>query len=196
METAYNSPNIDTNSLLLARGVGGYGYGGLGGGVGGAGYTNLTSLQHGQNCISQKIEDNGGFTRDTMALNVKNISDNFESVNRSAQFTSVKDGQFQSELRTNDRLLALQMEMNSNARAADKCCCDTQKAIAEAAAAAAKCCCDAQLQACKDHADLKATVILENSATRELIRGDALAAANARIVQLETINALSGRHHG
>lgn len=64
----------------------------------------------------------------------------------------------------------------------------------------AECCCKQSLQACKDHADLKATIISESNATRALsleIEGranvSALAAANAKITQLETINALSQR---
>ena len=53
----------------------------------------------------------------------------------------------------------------------------------------------AQLAAAKDHAELQALIIKENSATRELMRGDALAAANAKIIQLETINALADKGH-
>lgn len=70
---------------------------------------------------------------------------------------------------------------------------DIERLVVDNAKEAARCCCDAQLLAQKNACELKALVISENSATRELIRGDALIAANAKIAFLETVAALSGK---
>lgn len=110
------------------------------------------------------------------------------------QFGRVNDNQFRAELRGADQLNALSREINQNAREMDKCCCDIQKAVAEAAKEQAKCCCEAQLQQCKDTAALSALIIKENSETRALMNSTALDAANAKIIQLETINALRPVH--
>jgi hypothetical protein len=193
MENGYNG-GIDTNSLLLARGVGGYGYGGFGGG--GSGY--------GGGILTAEAMANGTATKEAIDCGIRQfdsglnrVSDQAEEGRRSAQFTSlidksgndtnrVTDNQFRAELRGSDQHAAIVSEMNANARISAQCCCDTQKAISDAAAAAALCCCDAKLEACKSHADLKAEIIAQNSLTREQIRGDALGAANAELTSLKT----------
>lgn len=187
-------------------GRGGYG-GGLWGGGGdmlGAGnsvlaadaHANGTATKEAVNCNSQKIEDQADFTRDIISSDMAGIRQSFENQTRTSEFASIRDGQFRTELRSSDQhaenLKAIaDIEFRSLDRQRD-----IESLIIQNAKDAAKCCCDAKLQSCKDTAEVKALVIAENSATRELIRGDALAAANARITQLETINALQSNGHG
>ncbi len=181
-------------------GRGGYGGGGggqWGGGYGGGGHGPFASptsnavrieAHAAQNAASiENLLDQNQFaaTNNNITNGNNRLTDaNNINVNR------VSDQQFRAELRNSDQHNEIIREMNANARAADKCCCDTQKAIAEAAKDAAKCCCDATLEACKNTAALLA----DGALTRSLMTTTALDAANAKIVQLETINALSKRH--
>lgn len=203
------SGQIGVNDLLLARGVGGYGgFGGFGGygtgmgmgihGANGAYGTGANAVRIEAHARSHDAGLENLLDQNQFAVTNGNITEGFNraSDSRAANVARVADNQFRAELRQTDGMNVMFREMAANARDMDKCCCDTQKAIAQAAKEAAQCCCDAKLEGCKNTADLKATIISENSATRELIRGDALAAANAKIIQLETINALSRGHHG
>jgi hypothetical protein len=115
--------------------------------------------------------------------------------NMSANVGRIADQVTNQEFRNGDRLRDLDKTIAANAAIAAKDSCETQKSIAEAAKEAAACCCAAQLAACKAHAELMASVIKENSETRALMSSTALDSANARIIQLETIDALR-RHHG
>ena len=190
---------VDTNSLLLARGVGGgYGMGGFGGSYGGGmgSFASPSANAVRINKTDQNVENQADCTRMAMGLGMDRISDQAEEGRRSAQFTSLKDSQFQAELRNSDRLRDIEREINTNARAADKCCCDVQAAIANAACAAAKCCCDAQLEAQKNACDTQRLVSAEGASTRMLIleveaRGNAdkLAECRSQLNRAEIINA-------
>ncbi len=199
-----NPNDLATLSLLNGGGryggvgVGGGGYGGYGGGGHGS-FASPSANAIRIDSVGQKVEDQNDCTRTLLAGGMERISDNFENATRSREFAGVNKAIVDSEFRTNDR--ARDIELNNLRQSSDTsaaiaaCCCETQKSIAQAAKEAAKCCCDAQLTAAKDHAALQALIIKENSATRELMRGDALAAANAKIIQLETINALADKGH-
>lgn len=190
MDTSLDSASdvLSTNRILYGAGagMGGYGYG--------------QGLQVGNSVLAANAHADGTGTGN----NVRNLAEltrfgfdsNQEQIRETRtidQFNGIRDNQFRAELRGSDQVSALARDVANNAREMDKTCCTLQQSIADAAKDAAQCCCDAKLEACKNTAELKALVISENSATRELIRGDALAAANAKITQLETINALSSR---
>lgn len=194
----------DAATLALLYGGGRGGYGGYGGGIGvgaggGGGY-------HGGHYMADPIvaanaHVDGSAVKEAIDCNARTATagiggmvQSFENGNRQQQFFELSREHTDLERRINDQNAAQVGTMNDLRAEAAKCCCETQKAIAEAAKDAAKCCCDAQLQQCKDTADLKALIIAENAETRNQMRGDALAAANAKIVQLETINALSDKH--
>lgn len=164
--------DIDTTSLLLARGVGGVGgYGGYGGYGMGGGYLNAEA--HANGTATKEAIDNGKSLfvagLDRVSAQNKETRDNF-------RFDQLQNAITNQEFRSIDRQR------------------DIEKVIADNAKDAALCCCDAKLEACKAHAEIMALVLSENAATRTLITGTALDAANAKIIQLETINALSGHH--
>jgi len=168
-------------------------YRGLGlGGYGNRGNSFLAAEAHANgtatNANIQNLADQARFGFDN-SLEVARESRNID------QFGRVNDNQFRAELRGADQINALTREINQNAREMDRCCCEIQKGVAEAAKEAAKCCCEAQLQQCKDTAALSALIIKENSETRALMNSTALDAANAKIIQLETINALRPHPH-
>jgi hypothetical protein len=207
--TEYNG-GIDTNSLLLARGVGGYGGYGMGGfgggGMGGYG-THGANGAFGTGANAVRIDAHSAthaaglenlLDQNQFQTTNKNIVDGFSraSDTSTANVNRVADNQFRAELRGSDQVAASLAVMNDMRSDMAKCCCETQKTVAEAAKEAAACCCEAKLQACKDHGDLKALVIEQNSMTRALMTTTALDSANAKIIQLETINALTPRHHG
>ena len=203
MDVSNGAGQIGVNDLLLARGVGGGYGGGFGGGFGGGGYGMGGGMYAGNNVLAAEAHANGTATNahlTNLAAETRLSFDNSREVARESrnidQFGRVTDNQFRAELRGADQIADLTREVASNARVMDKCCCDTNKAIADAAKEAALCCCDAKLEACKSHSELMATVLSENSKTRELMQTTALATATARVTQLETINALDHRHRG
>lgn len=167
----------DLATLSLIGGYGGYGvgasrHGGYGGGnslLAAEAHANGTAVKEAINCNSERSND--GLTRISEQNKEQACNDRANTTN-----TNITNQEFRSL----DRLR------------------DIERLIVDGQKEAAKCCCDAKLEACKSTSEIKALIIQENSATRELIRGDALAAANAKIVQLETINALkdNGHHHG
>ena len=200
------NPNDLATLSLLYGGGGRYGGGpgvGMGGGYPGSGYLTAEAISNGT-AVKEAIDGNAKMG----SRGMDNIADRFEDATRADNFSRVCERivELSADLSRNQLFNAEKINdvraetakcCCDTQKAIAECCCDTQKSIAQAAKEAALCCCDAKLQACKDHADLRALIIQENSATRELMRGDALAAANAKIVQLETINALSsnGHHH-
>jgi hypothetical protein len=204
------SGQIGVNDLLLARGVGGGYGGGFGGGFGMNGMgmgTHGANGAYGTGANAIRIDSHASahaaglenlLDQNQFATTNGNIVEGFNRAadSRASNVGRVADNQFRSELRQSDQAAAMLATLNANARVADKCCCDVQKAIADAAKDAAKCCCDAKLEACKNTGDLMAAILSENGKTRELMQATALDAANAKVVQLETINALSRGHHG
>jgi hypothetical protein len=118
-------------------------------------------------------------TRGILESNFRGLSEGLLQQNANDQFNRIcaaisqtdargADQRFQAELRTNDRLLALQAEVNQNARVA------------------ADCCCDLKLQMCEDKAQ---TLALINAVEGRTIER-ALNAATAKITQLETVAAI------
>jgi hypothetical protein len=197
----YNQ-GIDTTSLLLARGFGGYGGGygnGLSGGSGGygGGYLASESLANGTatktaidaHAIAQNAGIENLLDQNQFAATNKNIVDGHARISDTAavNVNRVADNQFRSELRFSDQISGAEFRSLDRQR-------DIERMITGNAKDAAACCCEAKLLACKDHSELKALIISENSMTRAMITTTALDAANAKITQLETINALS--HHG
>lgn len=194
-----------TLALLYGGGGGGYGGYGRGGGIGvgygGGGYGGGGMLYPGNSVLAAEAHANGTSVKEAIDCNSKfsaasaqGMMQAFENGNRQQQFFELSREHTDLERRLNDQNAAAIATQNDVRSEVAACCCETQKSIAEAAKEAAKCCCDAQLQQCKDTADLKALIISENAETRNQMRGDALAAANAKIIQLETINALDKGH--
>jgi hypothetical protein len=171
---------IDVASLLLARGVGGGyggGYGGFGGhgGYGGSyggGNSFLAAEAHANGtAVKEAIDGN----RDLFNVGIDRISAQNKEGRDNFLFSQTLKAIADTELRSLDRQRDIERLIGSNATEFAKCCCETQKLI-----------------------------VSESTQTRELIlevEGRAnirlLDAANAKITQLETINALSGNgHHG
>ena len=130
--------------------------------------------KQGHDFLSQQISDNADRNRDTLQTLQTNTQFDRVSDKLSDQ-TNFFDGSISRvAAATAVGQAEIIREMNANAREAAKCCCETQKLIAAEASATR-------------------SVILEVEA-----RGvrDSLAAANAKVTQLETINALSGGHRG
>jgi hypothetical protein len=205
MENGYNGDSIDTSSLLLARGFGG-GYGG-GFGMGGNGYGGVLTAEAMANGTATKEAIDGHASSHSAGLENLLDANQFQATNKNivdgharitdtaaANVNRVADNQFRSELRSSDQMAGLGKEItNQEFRSLDRQR-DIERMITQNATDAAKCCCDAKLEACKNTSDIKALIISENSATRQLMTSTALDTANAKIIQLETINALSGHH--
>jgi len=174
-DSSLNATEIAVGSLL-AGGRGGIG----GGGAWGSGEFCNTFANPSANAVridrnAQQNEDQHDCTRGIMESNFRGLSDGFIQQSTNDQFNRIctaiaasdnraADQRFQSELRTNDRLLALQAEINENARVA------------------AQCCCDLKLQACEDKAELKAAVLAVEGRAIER----SLNAANAELTALKT----------
>lgn len=160
-------------------GRGGYGYGSGEGGYGGgfgpwaSPSSNAVRIQEGNRAVAAGMENL--LDQNQFASTNSNIT---ECCNRTT------DIQVNGEFRTSDRLRDVERQI-VNARFESKdCCCETQKEIIQTKAAL-------QLENCKNTALLEAKIAAEGTATRELINGNALAAANARVTQLETIQAIT-----
>lgn len=171
-----NRTNID--DFLTVRGFGGGYWGGNGMGVNGP------VFQHSVDDVKSKIGSEGQCNRDIFTGQLRNVFDAFENQTRANEFNRVcdklsnidsrnTDNQFRAELRTNDRIAALQAEVTQNAKDA------------------ALCCCKLEAQAEKNKAELSALIIKENSQTRNEILTDNLAQARAEIARLK-----SHGHHG
>lgn len=167
-----------------------------GGGCGGIGVGGRGGLCYGNDVLAANAHADGTAVKEGIDCNAKmcaagldRISDQAEESRRSSQFTSITDNMFRAELRGGDRLRDVEREMNANARVAAQCCCDTQKAIAEAAKEAALCCCDAKLEACKNTNDILKAIADQTAVTlavesRNIERS--LNAANAELTALKT----------
>ena len=151
------------------------------------------ALNSGLSNISDSFE-NATRSREFTAVN-KNISDGNIALNKNvtdghtAVNKNITDSEFRSldRQRDTDKTLADMRAENASLAAialleAQKCCCDTQKAIAESAKDAAKCCCDAQLAAAKSHAEIMATVTASEGRAIER----AFNASQAELVALRT----------
>jgi hypothetical protein len=174
MPDTLNATEIAVGSLLAG------GVGGRGGAWGGYHEGCNTFANPAANAV--RIDRNAdvsnlsfGAARDFQESNFRGISSAFDTATRAGEFARVcekigevdnrgADQRFQAELRTNDRLLALQAEINENARVA------------------AQCCCDIKLQACEDKAQVLAAIAGNESRAIER----ALNNSQAELISLRT----------
>ena len=166
MDSSINSNEIATLSLLQSRGFGGGGYGygvGAGGGIG-AGVLTAEALANGT-ATNAKIDANA----DRASNSIAGVRSAFDNQTRNVQFDQVNQNITNMEFRSLDRQRDIERQIVDNAKDAAKCCCETQKLIVSEASATR-------------------TLILEVEARGNVA---ALAQAQAKITQLETINALS-----
>jgi len=162
MENGFGTTDILTGRGLGLAGFGGYNYGGQ--------YADVSS-----NAV--RINRNEGVTRDAascvtgvLGASLDRISaQNFEG-RFNAAITSLRDGQFQGELRLSDSLAAIRLDAAHQAAAAAQCCCELKIEML-------KCCCETQK-----------LVSAEGTATRELINQNTIRAA----VDQNNINATVG----
>lgn len=175
MENNYSGaigPSDAATLSLLSGGYGGIGVGGRGG------------LGYGNEVLAADAHANGTATKTAIDCHssqflagLDRVSDQAEEGRRTDQINRVNDNITNSENRSSDRQR------------------DIERLMIDGQKEAAKCCCDAKLEACKNTSELKSLIISENSKTRDLMQSTALDAANAKIVQLETINALRPTYH-
>lgn len=199
MENGYNGGGmVDTNSLLLARGVGGYGFGGFGAYGGGYGaFAGPSSNAVRINAAREGVNREADCTRSIFSSGLNQVSGSLEGLQRDNQFSAVslaltngfsRAADRQNTDNTNNIIAAGNRELNLVRELADmradaaKCCCDTQKAIADAAKEAAKCCCDAQLLAVTN----QAATIAEIKAVESRAIERSLNMANAELTALKT----------
>ncbi len=174
--SSLNATEIAVGSLLAGRG----GYGGGYGGAWGEGYNgcgpwatpSANAVRINRN--SQEIENQADCTREVLGAGLRSIDNNFENAERARQFTDVRSGQFQSELRTNDRIRDLENRMIENATAAAKCCCETQLGFKDVALDQQKAESATQLKMAEMEARLAAEIKASESRTiqRDLDRAE------------------------
>jgi len=219
-----NMNDFGVSDILTGRvlGLGGFGYG-YGNNIGmncsagyGSPYANLASIQHSVGHAENTAHNDSTCNREVYSQGLENALGRLDQLQADNKFENTNTNMSNGFNRLCDKTefnntnsIIRQAEMNLNLfremaaiRAEGKdCCCETQKAIADAAKEAAKCCCEAQLRAAENQAALllkmcedKNETLVAISAGFTAIKDRELNAANARITQLETINALS--HHG
>lgn len=197
MDSSLNSNEIATLSLLQSRGFGGgsggYGYG-VGGGMGGYGGGNVV----GNSVLAADAHANGTATNAKADCNAQrfsdglgSLSDQFENVARTAQFDRLNENISDQEFRTAAALTSLNKDITDQEfRGIDRQR-DIERTLGENAKEAAACCCETQKLILAEGNETRALVLAVESRANVA----SLAAAQAKITQLETINALS-RHHG
>jgi hypothetical protein len=187
MENGYGGGTISTDSLLLARGVGGYGGGfggGYGGGYGGGGFLTAEAMANGT-ATKEAIDCNAN----QFTAGLQRVSDQAEESRRMVQGAALEKSITDAEFRSLDRQRDIEKAISDNAAIAAKCCCDVQKAIADAAKDAALCCCDAKLEACKNTSDIMAAIATSNATALAIeSRGieRTLNATQAELISLRT----------
>lgn len=124
---------------------------------------------------AQEIENQADCTREVLSKSIDASTQAFENLTRQSQFNRLCDRLTDSEFRNGDRLRDLDREIQANAREAAKCCCETQKQIAQVEA-------KLSLQACED----KAQIIAEIKAVESRNVERELNAANAELTALKT----------
>jgi len=168
--SSLNATEIAVGSLLAGNrgGVGG-------GGAWGGGYN---MMYPGNSVLAANAHADGTAVKEAVDCNSKQfiaglarVSDQAEESRRINSFEAIRDGQFQAELRSGDRLR------------------DLERLVIDGQKEAAKCCCDARLERCEDTnkilsaiADSKATALAVES--RGIERS--LNAANAELTALKT----------
>ena len=149
-----------TQDILTGRGLGLGGFGGYNYGQFAGPSSNAVRI----NRNLEVGEANDRCTKQVLGAGLDRISaQNFEG-RFNAAVTSIRDGQFQSELRNGDRLRDIEREIAQNARVA------------------AECCCELKLENCKNTAMLSAEIKAVEG--RNIERS--LNAANAELIALRT----------
>jgi len=185
MESYTGGSNISTDSLLLARGVGGvgFGYGGYPGAVAGD-FANASANAIRLDRNDQTVQSEAHCTREVMGKSMDSNGRAFDSATNAASFTRICDRITDGEFRTSDRLRDIEREMNANAREA------------------AKCCCEVKVQACEDKSQILAAIAEAKAtslATEARAVERALNATSAELVALRTQVACGcncNSHHG
>ena len=136
MENGYNG-NVSADSLLWARGAG------IGGGFGGYNYGQGSFAGPSSNAVrinrnAAVAEANDRCTKETLGLGLDRLSDQNREGRFNAAITSLRDGQFQLELRTNDQARATDRTLNDMRLESCKCCeeaklvnCQTESRLAQ-----------------------------------------------------------------
>jgi len=191
-------PN-DVATLALLGGGRGYGYGG-GNGYGssyltaqahadGTGLGNRMTMGHA--LLTEQVKQSESATKFGLEANANAFSEGRQS----NEFNRLNDVAWQNRLDITDKLDRIQLNnlrdiANRDLAQAGQIA-DVRRDIADSAKDTAKCCCDAQLMATQNQAmTMAAIAALE---TRGISRE--LDAAQSRITQLETIDALRDRDH-
>jgi len=196
----------------------GYGYGGFGGGGNHIGNQVLAAEAHANGTAigakidntSQKIEDQADFTREIISNDMAGIRQSFDSSTRSAEFNNIKDVQFRTELRSSEQhaqalaaSAAVEARLRDGHSAISKDIIDQEfrsldrqrdieRTLVQNAKDAAECCSETQKLILSEGNETRAVIL----AVEGRANLSALAAANAKVTQLETINALQGPHRG
>lgn len=175
--SSLNATEIAVGSLLAGnRG----GYGGSGGGAwGGGGHGVAPFAGPASNAV--RINRNSEITK----LGIDRISDQNEETRRNLGENRIMDNVTGGHNRISDNVANSEFRQQDRMR-------DIERDVVQNAKDAAACCCDVKVQAATDKAELLAAIAAQGQATL----GRELDAANARVTQLETINALRDNGHG
>lgn len=171
---------------------GGYGYGAGNQVLASEAHANGTAVSAKADCNAQRFSDG-----------LNSLSDQFANVSQTAKFDRLNENISDQEFRSSAALTAITKDLaDSEFRTIDRNR-DIERLLVQNAQDAAKCCCDAQLLAQQNACDTQKLILSEGNETRALILAvesranvASLAVAQARITQLETIDALSRRGNG
>lgn len=171
--------NLEASSDILATnrilyGQGGYGYGNNGIGVGNSllaaeAHANGTADSAKADCNALRFSDG-----------LSDLRNNFNQQTRGAQFDTVNKNITDAEFRSSDRATGAEFRSLDRQR-------DIERMLVDNAKDAAACCCETQKLITAEATSTRA-LILEVEGRANVAQ---LAAAHAKITQLETINALS-----
>lgn len=166
MNDGIGTDTAATLALLAdTRRSGNMGYGGGEGGGYGGPFSSMTSNAVRINRNNELNRSYNRCTEEKIGANLDRISAQNLEGRINALGTSIKDGQFQAELRSCEKLSAIEREMTANARAAAACCCDTKVQIADTKASLL-------LQSCNDKGEILAAIASSDSRAIERDRND------------------------
>lgn len=180
--TAAMSGGLNNRNGGMGDWGGGYGYGN-------AGNSFLAAEAHANGtAVDAKVTS----INDTVRLGFDSNQEQIRESRTLDQFRHINDAQFRTELRTSDQHTSMLKNMaDVEFRSLDRQR-DIERMLVDNAKEAAKCCCETQKLITAEATTTRALMLeVEGRATVA-----SLAAANAKITQLETINALSRGHHG
>ena len=192
MDGSVNASELATLSLIgrggVGVGAGGYGYGGYGGGYN-VGNQVLAAEAHANGtAVDAKVSNLQDATRLAFDSNQEQIRES----RTLDQFSRVSDNQFRAEIRASDQHAGLIKDTaDAEFRSIDRQR-DIERVLVDNAKEAAKCCCETQKLITSEATETRALILaVEGRASVA-----ALAAAHAKITQLETIDALSHHRRG